>query len=391
MTYFRDTANRRRVPSNLGFSHMAAAIMAMLDFNDRNAQIVPELSNLTSDCTQYFNVSSSIMADSQGSRVATLSTMMDIANHPENCPDAIVDGYYFRESPSLTLGDLADALQLPFVSSGGFDLGLADSTASHPEQSSRVFADVYSLAEAAIKYLQHIGRDNYVGLLHSINPTSVQIHEAVLAMANGFNMKTYSMDYIPPTSNYHGMARTVESTLKGFLPTGFRTIVVVLDDFMSEIPLIAKAAKSLNMNRTDFVWVLLGNFDVEYFLFWIEMVSDPDIAELLLGVAAIQPVEGFTKDGIDDPFYQSWQSQDSEFLNLVQSKNPKIDPNEIGYFNPRDLELVDGDAELQQQHNEGFFQSLAPGLGKMERPNLISQMSNSDKFAHDMYRFWLCV
>ena len=404
VTYFRDTKTRRRVPANLGYSHMSATLLAMKHFNERNTQVVPELKDLTDNCNEYFDLNATKITDSQGSRVATLSTMLELAIQHNHCPDAIIDGYYFQEAPSLTLGNFADALQLPFVSSGGFDLGLTDSeieivtTATtttttgsvlqqqqdeYPVQSSRIFADVYTLGEAAIKYLQHIQRDNYVGILHSINPTSIQIHESIKAQATGFNIQTYSMDYIPPTSKYHGMVRTVETSLKGFLQTGYRTILVILDDFKIEIPLLAKAAKSLNMKREDYVWILLGNFDVEYFLYWIEMVSDPDIAELLLGVAAIQPVEGFTKNKLDDPFYQAWKQQanDSEFLNLLESKNPKTNPNDVGYFNPNDVLAVKspndnngrvGDnvagtattvAEADEGEVETYFNSMAPGLG----------------------------
>ena len=97
------------------------------------------------------------------------------------------------------------------------------------------------------------------------------------------------------------------------------------------------------------------------------MVSDPDIAELLLGVAAIQPVEGFTKHGSDDPFYQAWKEQadNASFKELVKQKNPKTDKNEVGYFDPEEVaiqtdESQAGGVEIEE---ESYFRSMAPGLG----------------------------
>jgi hypothetical protein len=432
--YFRDTASRRRVEGNLGFSHMAAALLAMRHFNSRNPRVVPELSFLQ-ECHYYFDIANSTMTDSQGRKEAALGAILDYAYQQEqqqqqsqnqdgyyyNCPDAIVDGYYFQEAPTLQLGTIANSLQLPFVSSGGFDLNLIASTTRTstsastsssttttttttkstttpanrliPQQSSRVYADVFALAEAVIQYLQYIGRADYVGLLHSINPTSVQIHEAIqtLSASVATTMTTdrndtttttattntdmriphlYSMDYVP--ESFYGIQRSVMSTLQTFLKTGYRTIVAILDDYRTELPLIAKAAKDLNMVRTDYVWILTGNFDVEYFLFWIEMVSDADIAELLLGVAAIQPLEGFiyhqhqkeknttqdqqqrsgatttTKTTNEDRFYQAWSDQGQEFIDLVHSKNPIRNVNQVGYF---------------QAPDDSYFQTMGPGVG----------------------------
>jgi hypothetical protein len=403
VTYYRNTPSRRRIGTPLGFSHMAAFYMAMQHFNNRNPIVVPQLAalSLMEGCHEYFDLANSTVGDSQGSKEGALLAVLEQAFQGHR-PHAIIDGYYFQEAPALQLAALADTLQVPLVSSGGYDMGLVATTTTsttargssssssnssnnnssssstqqqqqqQPNFASRVFADGFALSIAAVQYLTHIGRNDYIGLLHSINPTSSQLQESIEFAAQqvwGGTMTMQAFSYVPPYYQaVMGNRRGIDTALAALVQTGYRTIVVILEDLLVEIPLLAKAAKNLNMNRQDYVWILLGDFDVEFFVYYIEMASDPDIAELLLGTAAIQPAEGFTQQGLllgqnnddskmndnashkndDNAFLSAWAAQqgNQDMIDWLRSKYP-IAQGLPGYYEPPD----------------DFFQTLGPGIG----------------------------
>jgi hypothetical protein len=442
LTYFRsDPKNPSQLlERNIGVSHMAAALMAMTQFNDRNPAVIPQLTAtspyLLQDCEMVqFDIQGSAMVNSQGSKHATLGALLEHVTLGEqmnqqeqqqqqdrpSLPNALINGYYFRDEPSLQLSVAADTLRIPFVTTGGLDgeilsssqrpQGLIDITPTPYYYTSRVFADVFAVAEALLSYLEYIQRDKFVGLLYSTNPAEIQLHEAIQSRAAAWReqrhgtrnanqqeeedtatpsseqFRFYSRDYV--SGSFAGIEhRSIDVALHELDLTGFRTIVILLHDFQTEIPLLAKVLRETGMHRDDYAIIFLGDFDVEQLLTVFKDVEgtstttttddlddetlqlQEDMVRLIIGSAVFQPVEpfmynnGFNSSGREmDRFLDSWMNQGQDMVDLVNSKLPMIWKDNGVVMNEEQQEQQQKQQHYLSKIDSSFFESSSPGLG----------------------------
>jgi len=186
-------------------------------------------------------------------------------------------------------------------------------------------------ATVMVDYLLHKGRTDFVSLLYTVTEVNVQRRETLaLALdAAGMTWASYSFffdDGVPqPQNEDFGQLRTAIAALKRVKDSGYRTIVVFLEDSLKEFPALADAAEELGMNNGDYFWVWFGLFEPVF------IYSDnANITKLIAGSPLLLPLS----DG-GERFTAAWKSQGSDFVDRVKAFNP-IPEGAEGYVNMAD-------------------------------------------------------
>jgi Receptor family ligand binding region len=311
--------------SNLGFSHMAAAVMAMEHFNERDASVVPELAqeNYT-NCNVTFDLTnrSRFFDTSIDTHLSTRLFMQNIIESGGIIPCAIAGPH--DDLPSQLLSTFAASLSIPLVAHRAFNLRF-DSPFYSPF-SSQVYPDMITTADVLVSFLKHAGRNNYTALLYIVKDTSIQRHEVVSLTlgAYGFRYKSYpfkhSSDDALGNASEEGIEPTLRlsSTFSQMKEDGYRTIVAMMENPEVELYLLAHAAEVAEMNGDDYVWIFLGS-DLSAFTLPAVQLLDLSSLKLLAGSVMISPLEDFYIDPDNDRFSMAWKSQDASFVNRLNA------------------------------------------------------------------------
>jgi len=306
---------------NVGFSHMSAAILAVKHFNQRNSKIVPELGDLTKGCNITFDMELSQVFDTES---ITHKAARDV-QRANITPCALVGGW--TNLPTSDLAVLAHSLEIPLVAHRAENVRVTDPRTS--PFATLVYPDLKAEVQASVNYLRFIGRNDYISILYPQTESGVQKREAWGALFN-----TYDMNYM--SSGYHSTFKgkdlrldDVYGALKNVKASGYRTVVIVTENAVEEIPALADAADALQMNAGEYLFFISGFTSEEGFQ-W----SNQNITNLLDGAVAVLPIAPDEKSGARGaPFLQSWSDDFEDILDIVRSKNP------IGKGRPGYVEL----------------------------------------------------
>jgi hypothetical protein len=331
---------RRR--NNLGFSHMAAAVLAAKHFNDRDISVVPEL-NMLGDCKIQFDLNISQIFDTGIVGKQALIQMQ--SRILQKGPPCAVAGPYF-DGPAKDLSVLSSSVQIPIVIHRGIDIDLLFNS-SHPFLTLSSPAMV-ELAGVVISFLQSKGRTNYIAILHAISDTALQITQILTRLLKNVGMTSEVFGYVPEQSRVQGALREendMPAALRGIKDLGFRTIVVISEEIDLEIniPKMADSAEASGVNNGEHLWVFYSGLPLVY-------ATDPKVKEnanitkLLGGAALVMPSEGFLIDESNDRFLVAWRDQDVSFVELLKSFNPILE-GMPGYYAPEDDYFLTVDPE----------------------------------------------
>jgi hypothetical protein len=171
----------------------------------------------------------------------------------------------------------------------------------------------------------------------------LQRNEAVTLGFDSSNIRYKVYPFFPPSLvNVAFAERQILTDVRKMREDGYRTIVVVLEDPVSEIPVLADAAEEFEMNRGEHFWVFVGYFEESF----TQRSSAPEYAnvtKLLSGSAFLTAAENHHLDPVGDRFLSSWLRQNVTFVERVNSLNP-IEEGQLGYF----------------RAEESFFQAFKP-------------------------------
>jgi hypothetical protein len=175
--------------TNYGFSQMAATLLAVEHFNERNATIVPELnSSEMASCNVQLKVDffdTGIKTDGFASQQLQESGII---------PCGIVGP--FNDAPALELSVMARAFQVPIIVHRAFDLRVGSN-----EFTSLIFPDLLEGARNLVSYLRHIGRTNYIGVLYSLSDVNFQRREMLSYELDQNDMNHLSSAFINPRAS----------------------------------------------------------------------------------------------------------------------------------------------------------------------------------------------
>mmetsp|Transcript_59641 Transcript_59641/g.146216 ORF Transcript_59641/g.146216 Transcript_59641/m.146216 type:complete len:1032 (+) Transcript_59641:145-3240(+) len=353
--------SRTTTPLIFGLSHMAAALIAMEQFNNRDPSVVPELgdpffqippdpdvdeSNASSNSTAASPIYCPIKFDVDYSRVIDSRTngqkaSEDLLAHfmEYGTPCGIVGP--INHMVARRIGTVAAAGQVPSIKYGAVDLELSkDNLFPWLTQITPLFLDLSNPLATLLR--DELGRSNYVALLHSLSGRVASKNFEVLELVfNRLGIQTVDAGFIHTDAELYGIDRDtdgIDEALDYLQSHGdYRTIVVITDPFEvnDTIPIIAEAADQRNMTDGRHVWSFWGGLPLWTLL--NPAFRDPDTAvyRLLKGAAVVDYVDGFLVDEDDDPFLQAWRAQGPEIA------------EKIDYFNPP----------------EDFFETSLPGEG----------------------------
>jgi hypothetical protein len=158
-------------------------------------------------------------------------------------------------------------------------------------------------------------------------------HEGATLTLDAANIRYRVYPFLPPTLTAVDDAtaeRQIRFLVQKMKEDGYRTIVLFLQDPLSEIPLLADAAEEFEMNRGGHLWIFVGYFDGSFTYQALEP-QFANVTKLLSGAAFVTEAENSLLDPAGDRFLSSWLQQDATFVKRVNSFNP-IDEGEPGYF-----------------------------------------------------------
>lgn len=338
--------------ANTGFVFMAAALMAMEHFNQRNASVVPELADL-GDCSFQFDINASRMFDSGSAHLASQSLY-----EAGSIPCAMAGPYH--DVPALDLSVLAQVTKVPLVIQRAFNM--RSTLEMFSPFSSQVYPNNEVVAERLIDFLHTKGRTNYISILYPYTDGGLQWKDTLNFFFQAFGMESFSQVIYNsnPEQVRHqqqAVATTVTNNLATLKKRGFRTIVVPLENPLENLPQIADVAEALGMNNGDYFWVWLGDFSATH------LNSDnSNITKLVYGSAWLFAIESMYLLGAADPFCMALANQGSDFVERVNAVNP-IAPGNPGYYYAQPDFFTKISSSLLDHHGAGFMYDAVMSIG----------------------------
>lgn len=304
--------------------------MAMEHFNARNGTITPELEELQ-DCNIQFDLEHSMFLDTGSVGHMGNNLVYELAQ-TRNFPLCALVGPY-NNMPAESIALLAAASATPHIPIQGYSIRLSNPDIS--PMTANINPDIVLTGEAVASYLVHIQRDNYVAILHPTTEFGAQAKESMTVAFNKRGMEQFQVyGYLPPmvTDTYGSNSfLRIPAVLERVKERGFRTILVSLDVFFTDLAALADAANALKMLNGEYVWVFMPLFEAEAihnamqlpesFLASQGIPSFGNVSNLLRGAALIRPVDKYqTMNHSDDEgtsFLNVWKQQDADFVQRV--------------------------------------------------------------------------
>lgn len=129
-----------------------------------------------------------------------------------------------------------------------------------------------------------------------------------------------------------GGERPFQDIIKDVMTTGYRTLVLTIDDADKDLPMIAEAVQAVRMDLTPYFLVLVCNVDVQALKDApVFITENAAVKKLLQGSLTLQPMDCFVFLGERDAFLQTWRSLNRTFVDRVVAANP-VPKNKPGYY-----------------------------------------------------------
>jgi hypothetical protein len=351
--YFESTDESCDDCVNLGFSHMAAALMAMEHFNTRNSTVVPEISEL-GDCPIQFDMNNSAVFNTDTYThlgVQTLAAQLSSGLPP---PCAVVGPY--NDIPGVDLSAMAAAFKFPVTMHRGFNLRLLTDIAS--PYTTQLYPDIVTTMAIVITILLLKGRTDYIAFVYPLTETGTLWREAFSIVLDEETIESRSYSYNSFFSPATSDLRSMQNTMEAVKASGYRTILVAPDLPSVQIPAMAQVATELGLTNGDYLWIFAGDFDLA-----LLHSSDAAVQELLRGSLLIAPISGRDISPVEDPFYRAWRSQGPDQVKILNAANPIQVQDGIVNENSTGKGFVKGDSSGYMLAEDDFFQQTSPVFG----------------------------
>jgi hypothetical protein len=305
---------------------MAAAVMAMEHFNERNPVVVPELVNKEySNCDVQFDLNTSRFFDTgMITHRSTHLLLQEMLAH--GIPCALAGPY--SDLPSQLLSTFAASAEIPLVAHRALNLRVV--SGYFAPFSSVVYPDQQAIAAALVRFLRYKERFNYIAVLYGLGDTSLQHHEVVINALSvaGIQYKVYRYEVFYSRGEMVDPSLEIKNVLRKVKKDGYRTIVSISEFPEREIDPVAAAADEVGVNNEEYFWIFIG---VDLSVFSLPPV-DVTMQNLrfLAGGAMLSPLEGFQVDA-DDRFLQAWQKQNESFVERVNA-HLSVGKGRPGYY-----------------------------------------------------------
>mmetsp|Transcript_29050 Transcript_29050/g.57800 ORF Transcript_29050/g.57800 Transcript_29050/m.57800 type:complete len:1354 (-) Transcript_29050:61-4122(-) len=307
------------VTRDRAFSQMASALLAIDDFNTRNAAVIPELDDeMYRQCSVYVPKNGFVVHDHDASHEGLFGKSSTCSS-----PCAIVGPY--TDEFAVKLSAVAEAWGIPLITHG------AEIPVLSGVQSPTVFrsnVDIHAMGEAIIQFLKSKGRKEYLGGIYE-GKIGTDWRQAVenAAKEAGFELQRFKTSKISPPYDRFSPQIAMEE-LKSY-----RTIFLALTD-PYWLSLVADAAEKYKMNRGKHVYVLVIPHHFELDEVILQAKSSTNVTKLMNGAALVRVIDSFMYKpilGINDPFEEHWMAQNATLIERINTINP-IDRGDNRYF-----------------------------------------------------------
>jgi Receptor family ligand binding region len=318
-----DFSYRGKATLHPGFFHLAAALMAMDHFNERNPIVVPELAQLR-DCSYTMDYDQLQVFDTQTDQTNAMASLLQQPSSlfQSQLPHAILGP--FNEIPSRELAVIASGFHIPLITHRGIDHNLLH------QQSfvSQVNPDLYSNMQVLGQYLLHWNRTNFIAVLYASNVDSaVQRVETFRGVAYTLNMThVQTFGYASPGEITPGAPdRTPRHALQQLKASGYRTIIWISRNFHVDGAEISAAAHEFELDVGNHLWIMAAGIELSLEPDAEEIVNSLPTTQFIWGSVYLEPVDPVLYDEVvneTNSFLTAWQSQNASFVKRLAALNP---------------------------------------------------------------------
>eukprot|EP00588_Corethron_pennatum_P001339 CAMPEP_0194299158 /NCGR_PEP_ID=MMETSP0169-20130528/60564_1 /TAXON_ID=218684 /ORGANISM="Corethron pennatum, Strain L29A3" /LENGTH=1505 /DNA_ID=CAMNT_0039049229 /DNA_START=234 /DNA_END=4748 /DNA_ORIENTATION=- len=304
---------------------MAAALLAIDDFNTRNATVIPELDDeIYRQCSVYVPENGFEVYDHDASVEGLVPKTLLGKSSTCSSPCAIVGPY--TDEFAVKLSAIAEAWGgIPLITHG------AEIPVLSGLQYPTVFrsnVDFHAMAEAIIQFLKSKGRKVYLGGIYE-GKFGTDWRQAMenAAKEAGFELERFKTSKISPPYKEFSPKIAMEE-LKSY-----RTIFLALMDPLKLFE-FADVAQSEGMNVGDHVYIIIipNHFELDEIL--LQAKSRPNLGKLMNGAALVRVIDSFIYKpilGTNDTFREHWRAQNASLVDRINVINP-IDREDKRYF-----------------------------------------------------------
>lgn len=339
--------------ANFGYTHMAAALLAVDHFNARNPVVVPQLAELECSVNLPDPIFTNTNALSEDTSRFLVNRLLD-SSKGDYC--GMVGP--FHNGPTLAAANFALGMEIPLITHGADDTSIS-SDQDNP-LTGRTATHLHALSEVLLSLMRTHGRTDYLSTIAPIDEgghqyRTVMDNKAKQAGFTGhitFSTKPHFEDsFIPNNGVGYALQKTKEA--------GYRNIFFVLQH-VSVLSVVAKYAEQFGMLNGKYFWMTSGNLDFEEVA---NMASvDANVSKLVRGLSAVGWLDGFDSDPDNDGLLQAWTNQNETFVDRVNALHPVQNNETTGYFQAE----PDYFQTRMPQHGAGFMYDavMSIALGK---------------------------
>ena len=329
------TANNRDLatyaldqPTNWVYSHLAASVLAIQHFNEKNSAVVKELSEYEG-CPVHLQEP---VFGNSNSGVADVAKFLveQVAQGIRYC--AIVGPY--ENEPALEASHIAAGLEIPMITHGADDTRLSNFNLN--PFAARTSLSLHPIGESVISWLRSKGRNDFLSIISVTRDFGDQYFKGIdnAAKESGFrNIEHYVV--APPFTGFEPN-RGFGYAFQEIKLTGYRNIVVALGNARTQLQAMADYAELFGLNNGEYVWTLSHNLDMAEMSFLAS--TNANVSKLLRGMAIVRPLDGFaahTGMGVEDPFLTSWMQQNASMVERINGLHPIQKRRSAGYYQAR--------------------------------------------------------
>lgn len=307
---------------DFGYTHMAAALLAVDHFNERNPVVVPQLADpLAQDCS--VELPEPLFANTNAVVENTASFLVDVSKG-EYC--GMVGP--FNNKPTLAAANFALGLEIPMISHGAYDIQVSGQ--KRFPLTGRTCSQIHSLTEVLLSFMRSHGRTDYLSTIAPIDEGGLQYmtvadHKAKQAGVTGhitFSTRPPFEDTFQPND---GIGYAIQKTKEA----GYRNIFFVMRH-VETLSIFAKYAEQFGMLNGEYFWMTSGDIDFEQVS---ELASiDANVSKLVRGLTSFRWLDGFEYDYDNDRMLQAWRNQNETFVDRLNSLHPVQNNGTPGYF-----------------------------------------------------------
>ena len=298
-----------------GVSFTAAMLLAMQHFNDRDASVVGDLSELPPECTVSFPLDETRVIDSTLDYKRSVAALLE-ASHQDKVPCSVIGPA--KQLAVESTAFLTSTLQRPLISYEATGMWVTE-----PEvytTTLRVTANDQLYVAQIVSYLQYIGRTHLV-VVHQGSDKMTRPALYLERVARGAGIQVTRQVIAPPPPGTPPTAENyMDVALGSVKETGIKTLMLFYDT-PTFGPSFADYATKHDLVGEDYLWLLHSDFATSDTIHY-HYGHAPGMRQLLEGATIISRIDGFTRDPTSDPFLASWRSQQPDTVDRLNALLP---------------------------------------------------------------------